>query len=232
MRRFLYSVLATILAAACTPATSYNVNISSLADQSTNTNRTYTIIPLDESIPNTDLQFRKYSNYLKKSIPPSAGAYVDSSMNPDIVVLLGYGIGDPSDQVSSYSIPQFGQSGISSAQTYGTVTSFGNTGTYSGTTNYTPTYGITGYTTHLSSSRTYQRHISLFAYDITVDSAEPKQVWQTVITSRGTNNDLRRVFPAMLAAANPLIASNTGGSVSVDIKENDERIVSLKATAQ
>ena len=42
-------------------------------------------------------------------------------------------------------MPVYGQTGISSSNTFGTINTFGNTSTYSGSTYYTPSYGITGY---------------------------------------------------------------------------------------
>lgn len=232
MHRILLRLVLLLTVAACASTTTYSVTVSSIADPTATSFGTYTMIPLDESMTHTDLQFQEYARYVRSSLPRSMGLYVEPDADPEAVVILAYGIGDPATEVSSFAIPQFGQTGISSAQTYGTVSSYGNYGTYSGTTNFTPTYGITGYTTHVASQRTYQRHISLFAYDLRSASSEPRQVWQTVIQSRGTNGDLRSVFPVMIAAASPSIARNANESVSIDIDENDPKVSSLKALSQ
>lgn len=226
------ALILTIFASSCTTGPSYSINVSSLSNLQPNNHSRYTIIPLDDRVDSSDLQFQEYARYVKHTLPPSAGHYVDPDDDPDVVVILGYGLGDPTDQISSFSIPQYGQTGVSSARTHGTLSSYGSYGTYSSTTTYTPTYGITGSTTHVRSSRTYQRHIGLYAYNVQSTESEPKQIWQSVITSRGSNNDLRSVFPVMLAAAAPIIATNSGESVTFSIKEDDERVLNLKRAAQ
>lgn len=218
--------------AACASNPPYSVNVNSIADSTAGPIGTYTIIPLDESVNHTDLQFREFARYVRSSIPRSMGHYVEPDADPDAVVILAYGIGDPATEVSSFSIPQFGQTGISSAQTFGTMSSYGNHGTYSGTTTFTPTYGITGYSTHIASQRTYSRHIALFAYDLKSSGGEPRQIWQTVIQSRGSNDDLRSVFPIMIAAAGPTIGSNTSESQRITIRENDPKVSALRARSQ
>ena len=71
----------------------------------------------------------------------------------EIVVFLFYGIDTGKQVVSSY--PIIGQTGVSSSSTYGTVQSYGSYGTYSGTTTYTPQYGVVG--TGVTSGTQYTR---------------------------------------------------------------------------
>lgn len=232
MSRVLLAIFLLFVLSSCSTVPTYTVNIDSLAEVNAESSGTYTIIPINDSISTNDLQFLEFVRYIRASLPVSVGQYVEPNTGADLVVLLDYGIGDPTEEISSYSIPQFGQTGVSSAQTYGTVSTYGNTGTYSGTTTYTPTYGITGYSTHVQSRQTYQRYIALFAYKLNSDGAEPKQIWQTRIVSRGSNNDFRSVFPIILSAASTFIATDTNGMVTVAIKEDADSVLRLKAAAQ
>jgi len=53
-------------------------------------------------------------------------------------------------------------------------------------------------------------------------------VWRTVVTSRGTSNDLREVFPVLVAASQPYISTNTGKQVKVILNENDRAVIEIK----
>jgi len=48
------------------------------------------------------------------------------------------------------------------------------------------------------------------------------------VTSVGTKNDLRLVFPYMLVAAKPYIATNTGQKVEVKMPADDPQVIQLR----
>ena len=77
-------------------------------------------------------------------------------------IFMFYGIDDGKQVVSSY--PIFGQTGTSSSYTTGTVTSYGNTATYRGTTNKTPTYGVVG--SGASTDTVFKRYLNIDIIDI------------------------------------------------------------------
>ncbi len=137
----------------------------------------------------------------------------------DVAILLFYGIGEPQTTQYSYSLPVWGQTGVSSSHTYGTATAFGNTASYSGTTTYTPSYGITGYTSHVGTKTTYFRYALISGYDFEAYKETKKeiQLWKTTATSTGPTGDLRQVFPLLVSASAPYIANNTGKKVPVQL---------------
>lgn len=145
-------------------------------------------------------------------------------------IFLVYGIGDPQKHQYSYSVPTFGQTGVSSSYTTGTVSSYGGYGSYSGTTTYTPTYGVTGSTSHIRSDTTYFRFMVLDAMDLDEyrKSKKEVQLWKTTVTSTGSSGDLRLVFPILAAASKQYIAKNTGKQVEVNNYEEDERVIEIK----
>lgn len=113
------------------------------------------------------------------------------------------------------------------------IDTYGGIGTYSGTTTYTPTYGITGSTTDSGTYTTYQRFLVLDALDLPEYRQTKKEVelWKTTITSTGSSGDLRRVFPYMVTASMPHIGTNTGQQVKVILMENDPAVMNLKGQA-
>jgi hypothetical protein len=147
-----------------------------------------------------------------------------------VAIVLSYGIGDPETTQYSYSLPVWGQTGVSSARTYGTATTYGNTSYYSGSTTYTPSYGVTGYTSHVGAQTTYFRHALITGYDLKAFKETEKQVqlWRTTVTSTGSSGDLRRVFPVLIGAAIPYLATNTGKQVPVQLYENDQIVRIVK----
>ena len=143
---------------------------------------------------------------------------------------MGAMSGDPQEHQYSYSIPTWGQTGVSSSYTTGTISSYGGYGSYSGTTTYTPAYGITGSTTHIGSYTTYFRFIVLDAVDLDEYKKSKKEVqlWKTYVTSSGSSSDLRRVFPILVAASQQYFGKNTGQKVEVNLDEEDERVTEIK----
>jgi hypothetical protein len=177
----------------------------------------------------------EYKSYVVKSL--AAKGFVEAAHGslPDVVVFLNYGIGEPNTKVASYSIPTFGQTGVSSSNTTGTVSTYATgygtaNSTYDAKTTYTPTFGVNGHQTYVQSYDVYSRYVVLDAYSMADWSENQKLIpaFKTTITSTGTSGDLRRVFPVMIAAASEHIATSTQKAVPISIYEDDERIQALK----
>lgn len=208
----------------------YHVAVDSLASSTAKEKHTYLLLPGNEGITWDDLQFQEYALYLMRVLNSQGFISADKAEDADVAIVLSYGIGDPQTYQYSYALPVWGKTGVSSAQTYGTATAYGNSATYSETTTYTPTYGVTGYSTQLSSVTTYFRYALVTAYDFKAFKESNKQVqlWRTTITSTGSSGDLRRVFPILISAAVPYLATNTGKQVPVRLYESDEIVRAVK----
>ncbi|MFN3610055.1 MAG: hypothetical protein ACK4Y9_13410 [Hyphomonas sp.] len=189
---------------------------------------------MNENVAPNDLQFLEYSQYIERALNSKGMTRVLGAETPDIIVLVGYGIGAPEKNTRSYTIPVFGQTGISSSSTTGTATTnvygtstyaTGNTN-YRQTTTYTPTYGVTGYQTGVQNYTTYARYISLNAafVDIEKDASDWQPAFETNIVSSGSSGDLRQVFPIMIAAAKDSIGISTPKAVQISISENDDAV--------
>lgn len=201
----------------------FHSSIDSLAKPDATEKKRYVLLPGGKDVNVGDLQYQEFASYIDKILIERGFIKAPAFQEADVVIFLAYTIGDPQTYQYTYSLPTLGQTGISSANTYGTVSSYGNSATYSGTTTYTPTYGVTGYTTRIASDTAYTRFVSLDAYDIATYVKENKlnQVWKTSVVSTGASNDLRLVMPYMVAAMKPYFGLNIGQKIEVNILENE-----------
>jgi hypothetical protein len=187
---FYLSIVLGVLVAGCATArqTQFLVQVDSLARPESGSRRSYILLPGNMDTSVGDLQFQEYATYVHRALATRGLLLARSFEAVDVVVFLSYGIGDPQIHYYSYSLPVWGQTGYSGSTTSGTVSTFGGTAAYSGTTTYTPTYGITGYSSHLGSATTYFRFILLDAYDLEryKRDKELTQVWRSTITSTGS----------------------------------------------
>ena len=207
----------------------FSVMVNSIADPSVQQRMSYVLYSGDEDVAETSLEFREYASYVHRGLQESGYVLAADSSKAETAVFLTYGIGDPKTKAYTYSVPTWGQTGVSSSNTYGTVSAYGGYGTYSGTTTYTPSYGITGYSSHVGYSTTYFRFAEVTAFDVpTFTGPESPPAWKTTIESVGSSGDLRRVFPIMVGAATQYFGGNTGQIVEISLREGDDRVRLIK----
>jgi hypothetical protein len=230
-RVFLALTICLLVMAGC--GLRFHVNVDSINSGNISAKDTYILLPGNKDISVDDLQFREYADYVIKALNSQGYRLAESFDEAGIAIFLAYGIGDPQDHQFTYSVPVMGQTGVSSATTYGTMSSYGGYGTYSGYTTYTPSYGITGYIPYSGTRRTYFRFMMLDAYDLNSfrNNEKTLQLWRTTTTSRGSSGDLRRVFPILVAASKPYIGTNTGQQVKIILREKDNAVLEIKGIA-
>ncbi len=228
MKHFLVFVMASLFAlAGCKAATQFHVEVDSLSSYSPSVESTYLLLPGNKDTQRTDLQFQEFSQYLKRVLEEQGFREVHTLDDADLAIFLGYAISGPKEKQYSYSTPVWGQTGYSSSSTYGTVNSFGN---YSGITHHNPQYGITGYQQHSGSYTHFTRYMFLNAYDAReyMKTKKEIQVWKTTVTSTGSSNDLRLIFPYLIAASKDYLGKNTENKIQVIFKENDPAVLKVK----
>jgi len=238
MKNIIISVF-ILLFSGCAMKPKYFVNVDSIGDIHHKTK--YVLMSGFKNISITNLEFQEYSKYIDKALQNKGFVKTDFK-NADVAIFLRYGISKPQKHIQSYSIPIYGQTGVSSATTYGTsniygtLNTYGNTGYYSGnrysnsTTYYTPRYGIKGYQSRISEYTTYTRYYELNAIDLEYykKTQKQKELWKTTVTSTGSNGDLRRVFPILIAASKKYIGSNTGKQIKIQLYEDDKKVLEIK----
>lgn len=228
----LAAIFSSLSGCASMQPTSFSVSVDSLASPEAKAKKRYILMPGGKGVDASDLEFQEFSKQVEVALTEQGFTKASEFNQADIAIFLAYSIGDPKTYQYTYSVPTWGQTGVSSSRTYGTVSSYGGTGTYSGTTTYTPNYGITGSTTHVGTNTVYSRFLMLNAYDAPTFVIDEKmlQVWKTSVVSTGSSGDLRLVFPYLVAAMSPYVGTNTGRRVEVKIPANDPRIQTIRGT--
>jgi hypothetical protein len=156
------------------------------------------VLPAQKEKADT-LEFAEYAKLVEDGLRRQGFQIVPVGEPTDLVAFFGYGIDQGHDELYSYAIPQFGQTGIQSSQTLGTVQNFGAGATYNGTTTYTPSYGVTGWTPQVGTRRLYTRAIALDIYDIS-QGDEPIKLYESLATSQGSSGALGEVIDEVLAS--------------------------------
>ena len=215
---------------ACAVGPRFQVNIDSISGSGTEIKNRYILLPGLKDLNEGDLQYREYATYVERGLLEKGFVKANDLDDANVAIFLVYGIGDPQEHQYTYSLPIWGQTGVSSSSTFGNISTFGNTGTYSATTTYTPTYGVVGSTTHTGTRATYFRYFWLDAVDLDEYRRTEKvsQLWKTTVTSIGSSGDLRQVFPVLVGAAKNYYGTNTGKKVNVTLFENDKRVLEVK----
>ena len=133
------SILIFILTGCATPAIKMKVESLSADDSK----KKYVLMPGNKGVSDTNLQYKEFSTYIHRALGRHGFIKADDFDKAEMVILVMYGISKPSTTITT--MPVYGQTGISESTKYGTVTTEGDSKYYTGTTRYTPTYGITGY---------------------------------------------------------------------------------------
>lgn len=205
-------------------------SVDSLAQIDAYAKNRYLLLPGGKDVDVGDLQFQEFAVYIEKLLSEKGFVKASAFPDADVAIFLTYAIGDPHTYQYSYSVPTWGQTGVSSARTQGTVSSYGSMTTYSGRTTYTPAYGITGSSTRIGTNTVFTRFLLLDAYDVATYLKENKmsQVWKTDVVSTGSNGDLRLVVPYMIAAIKPYLATNTGRKIETSVSLDDPFVQHLR----
>lgn len=195
--------------------------------------RKYVLLSGIKDVDGSDLQYKEYELYVHRSLQADGFIRTDDFNNAEIAIFMTYGIGDPITRMESYNLPVWGQTGVSSAYTHGSVSSFGNTASYSQNTTFTPSYGITGSTTHIRTKVAYIRFLVLDALDVSEykKSKKKTELWKTTIFSEGPSGDLRKVFPFLASGSIGYLNKSTGQQVEVEVTDVDPNYLTVKGIA-
>lgn len=211
----------------------YHVEVNSFGEYDMN-GKTFVIIPSDENVNSTDLEFKEYSGYICRTLASTGAREVYNILDADVCILMHYEITNQS-YTETVSVPVWGKTGISSitTNTYSTgnsntyadasVSAYGNSAYGSGssytsgnenttsTTNVNYSYGISGYKNVQRHVENYLRVINLYAYD-NKHTDNPIILWKSNIMSEGTSNDIRKIIPYMSYVAMEGVNNNIHGN--------------------
>lgn len=199
-RVFVAIALATALAGCANQRPT--VTVQALADPTSQSLRRYVLYPGNQGANATDLEFRTYAEQVSNMMGVRGYTMVGAPEQADLLVTLKYSTSGPHTTTTTSAMPMWGQTGYSSAQTYGTV---GPGGNYSSTTNFTPTYGVTGYMPITSSHTFYAHAVRLTAFGRNPTSQEIQEMWNVTGSGISNHGDLRGDFWAFMQAMAPYV---------------------------
>ena len=148
-----------------------------------------------------DLRFENNRRKLEILLSSEAFVVVEPE-EAEFLAILVYGADAGRDELYSYSVPQFGQTGFSGAHTSGTILpSYGGGATYRSTTTFTPTYGITGFRTMVGSRRVYTRDLILEIWQPDRSGGDRHaKLYEARVSSEGDSGNISEVIDPMLDA--------------------------------
>jgi len=152
--------------------------------------------PFDAAIADS-LEFKALKTQLEDRLRRVGFNVVEPGQESRYVAYFGYGIDQGREVHQSYSVPEYGITGYSSAHTTTTITGQGDTRTITSTTTYTPDYGITGYSGGVTSATLYTRSLAVAI----ADTQNKQEVWSMRAVSQGRCGILKPVMEPMLDAA-------------------------------
>jgi len=178
----------------------------------------------DERIPNNDLRNQELEYYLKNALAPQGYSFTDNIEDASISIFYEYGISHPQVYTSERVVPVWGVTGIGSSVTAtqtGRSAITGRPVTVSATYN-APMYGQIGERVETQSITFYLCWANISAYDVDHyrKTGEDKMLWLTEITSSSQNNNLREIFPYMMAAVKENIGQNRNERMHYNIPSN------------
>jgi hypothetical protein len=116
------------------------------------TNRKVFVSALDRAQLGT-LEFESHRRIASNELRSYGASIVESEREAQLVALVDFRIDSGRTEQSVFSTPVFGQTGVSSARTYGGVTTF------------QPTFGVVGSQTHSVNERIFTRHGAFDLYE-------------------------------------------------------------------
>lgn len=212
------------------PSDYFEIYVNAISLNEKPEKKKYLIFSGMEDISPNDLQFKEFGRYVNRALKSQGFLPVKSVEEAEIAIFLSFGISDPKEEEYTYSVPIWGQTGVRSSYTQGSVHSFGNTSTFSGRTTYQPSFGITGTKTRTEKSITFLRYMVLNAFDFKAfkESEKEIQLWKTEVTSEGYSDDLRKVSPVMVAGAMPYIGKDSGEKIELNFNDRDPEVFRIK----
>lgn len=134
------------------------------------------------------------AEFARRGIPTTR-----SQSDATAIAAVGLAIDTGRDVTSTFAIPQFGVTGYSPANTFGTVNRVGNVSTFNATTTAIPQYGVTGFVPGSRTDRVFQRH-AVLVIQRRVPAGAPQTIFESRAASEGSCGMLSAVAPQLVEA--------------------------------
>lgn len=201
------------------------IRVDSLASSTARSKVAFYVMPGMPNLQPEELEFREFKYQAEQALLYEGFTMSADASSAEIAIFLSYGIGQPQVHYETITSPTFGLVPDGSYSVNTQSQTFGNTTYSSSSVHQGQHLAVTGYETQVRTRVRYDRFLTLSAIDVAYYKATGKigEVWRTTVTSTGSSDDLRRIFPVMMAAAMRRFAITTRGKVDVEIREHHPR---------
>lgn len=217
------------LVAGCAGVPTYHVKIDSQASPDAVGKPTYILLSGNKDVPGSNRQFEMFGALLVRALRAHGMTLRYSEDKADVAVILYYFIGDPREQRYTYTVPVLHKHFLADKETY--QQSYVDSQGYEvrKATDYRDTWSVDN-EQRTGSYTTYLRGIRVVAIDLPTYHATGKTIVlrKTDIVSRGSSADLAHVFPALIAAAEPYLATDAGNGINVSLAVDDPRVKAIE----
>jgi uncharacterized protein YceK len=150
-------------------------------------------------LPTTDqkggLEYESYCERIESKLIEYGWIPSKNIQTSDYLVFFTYSING--GETVSGSTPIYGQTGGGTSYTSGTVSSYGGSANYSGTTYTAPTFGQVGSVSY--NTQVFGRNLDLTIIDEKESSKDnPVKLYEGRVTSHGSSADIAVVLPTMI----------------------------------
>lgn len=224
MIRKIAVILAALVLSGCVKPL---VTVSSISSPK-EAGKKFIIVPADKGLWEKEQLF--YSHLLMQaaeSLKNKGYVLVNKNTDADQMVVLDYGRSGGVSSNKVVSLPQWGQTGVSSATTIGSANTnydfYGNSASantnYNATTIYNPTYGITGYNNINVTETYYTIAVSLESIDVKDLLLKDKvtSLWMTRAMMTGTEPDGMSDFKALINYMSQYIGTTLNEDIRVNL---------------
>lgn len=224
-------IFIAVLLAGCSPKIS--VQIDSITDPlAPIREKKYVLYSAVKEIPVDDLYFREYSGYFREVLKQQGYHEVQDRENADMAIYFDYGISGGKVIHYTYTRPVYATVGGETIDvTERHVDASGKTTSRTTRSVFIPPRDyVVGMTTERETYTVYTAHAVLEAKAITPGekTKDGRTLWKTIITTTSRLDDLRRLMPLLAIASEPYLGTNTRGTQTVDLGENDPRVQEMK----
>lgn len=191
-------------------------------EQNKSANDSYKII-FDNERDKNDFDYKFVYDSVVNTFRKSNYRIVDNIYDADYVVFVNFEVKGRTATIN-HSTPITGQVGVNTHTTY-TYGPYGMTPhTYT-----TLKYGTIGYDNYQTTEIYYTHLLSVAAYTFSKTDMElAKKVWQIISVTSDEANDFRANLPALLLVLEKHMATDTHGSVNVELYEKQGELVERK----
>jgi hypothetical protein len=215
---FAPALLAVCFLGHCAPGP-VRVSVSALAAADAASQTKFFILPANPGVQVTDLQFQEYAMEVARALVARGYEPAKTPDEATVLVMMAWSISAPQSHTQTRMVGSMQQQqvvdGVSPPAAPGLPAQVRSH------TEFQPVQTPT-----VETVTSYVRQVSLKGFDQAAyrQDKRVKELWQMTLTSEGSSNDLRAVFPALVAAGQPYLGKGTPKSVTIDLGENSNEV--------